>query len=78
MEQIVIQIQDHYKAKMLFELLTALDFVKIVKTSAQADEENQILAQDGGTDFFSCAGLWANRDISLQSLRQQAWPRQCT
>ncbi len=24
-------------------------------------------------NFFSCAGLWKNRDITLESLRQQAW-----
>lgn len=26
------------------------------------------------TNFFSCAGIWENRDIDQESLRSQAWP----
>jgi len=25
-------------------------------------------------DFFSCAGIWENRDINQESLRAKAWP----
>lgn len=25
------------------------------------------------TDFFNCAGIWENRDISLESIRAEAW-----
>ena len=32
MEQIVVQVKNKHKAKMLFELLTSLDFVNVVKT----------------------------------------------
>ena len=75
MEQIVVQVKDKHKAKMLFELLTALDFVNVVQTSEQEDEDNQTIIPEQVSDFFSLAGLWANRDISLQSIRQKAWPR---
>ncbi len=70
MEQIVVQVKDKHKAQMLYELLTALDFVNVVKTIEQKDEENQTPV----TDFFSFAGLWEDRDISLDSIRQKAWP----
>lgn len=76
MEQLLIQVRDEAKAKMLIDLLNALDFVDSVKTvglggtrKAQADlKEDQ--------DFFALAGLWAGREISLESIRQKAWPRQ--
>ena len=28
------------------------------------------------TDFFSMAGLWEGREVTLASIRQKAWPRQ--
>jgi hypothetical protein len=74
MEQIVVQVKDRYKAKMLIEILSALDFVNVVKTGEQEDEEGQTTLSEQSTDFFSFAGLWADRDISLQSIRQKAWP----
>ncbi len=70
MEQIIVQVKDKHKAHILYELLSALDFVNVVKTSEQEDEENQAAS----ADFFSFAGLWADRDISLQSIRRRAWP----
>jgi hypothetical protein len=27
-------------------------------------------------DFFSSAGLWANREVNAKELRKQAWNRQ--
>ncbi len=76
MEQIVVQVKNKHKAKMLFELLTSLDFVNVVKTSEQGDEVIQKTTSEKSLDFFSFAGLWANRDISVKSIRQKAWPRQ--
>jgi hypothetical protein len=75
MEQIVVQIRDKEKAKALFELLSALDFVE----SVEASETEAVEADATGAetlDFFSLAGLWQDRDISLDLIRQQAWPRQ--
>ncbi len=72
MEQIIVQVRDKEKARMLLELLAALDFVESVKTSrAEAATESQ----EYPSDFFALAGLWQERDTSLESIRQQAWPR---
>lgn len=60
---------------MLLELLKALDFVDLVKTSSEEELDSEP-SQDKVTDFFSMAGLWENRDINLETVRQQAWPRQ--
>ena len=74
MEQILIQVKNKEKAKILLELLKALDFVEFVKTDDA--EETGMSAEIETADFFSLAGLWEGRDITLESIRQQTWPRQ--
>lgn len=76
MEQIVIQVRDKDKAKILLELLTALDFVDSVKTSGLEETEVGSSTPEETPDFFAVAGLWQGRAISLESIRQKAWPRQ--
>lgn len=34
---------------------------------------NEYSANAEQEDFFSCAGLWKDRDITQESLREQAW-----
>jgi len=76
MERIVVQVKDREKAKMLMELLTALDFVDSVKASEIGEAEANLTTREEPLDFFSLAGLWQDREVSLESLRQKAWPRQ--
>ena len=76
MEQILIQVKSKEKARMLLELLKALDFVELVKSSSLEETETDTPTQETSLDFFSLAGLWEGRDITLESIRQQAWPRQ--
>jgi hypothetical protein len=78
MEQIVVQVRDKEKAKMLLELLTALDFVDSVKTSQVEEAEGDITNQEEEVDFFSLAGLWQDREVNLESIRHKAWPRQAS
>ncbi len=70
MEQIIIQVKDKFKAKMLVELLNDMNFVSDIKIFKQHTDTNQKI------DFFSFAGMWADRDVSLKSIRQKAWPGQ--
>ena len=76
MEQIVVQIRDKAKAKALSELLAALDFVDSVQTSQTEAAEVDSKTQEDQLDFFSLAGLWQDREVTLDSIRQKAWPRQ--
>jgi hypothetical protein len=76
MEQIVIELKDKAKAQMLYKLLSALDFVSSVKTSKSADIKTHAKKSKEQLDFFALAGLWSDREINLESLRKQAWPRQ--
>jgi hypothetical protein len=75
MEQIIIQVKDKEKAKLLLDLLTALDFVDSVSASSPTETEIQTVTPQP-VDFFALAGLWAGREITLTSIRQKAWPRQ--
>ncbi|MFZ5921106.1 MAG: hypothetical protein ACOYY3_08660 [Chloroflexota bacterium] len=72
MEQITIRIKDRKKAQKLLDFLKSLDFVESIseKESSLEEEVNTRLEQD----FFHLAGLWAGRDITLQSIREKAWP----
>jgi len=72
MEQFVIQVKNKEKAKILYELLASLDFVEFVRTVTKENDAEE------AEDFFALAGLWEGRDISLESIRQQAWPRQAS
>ena len=75
MESITITVKNEEKARMLSELLQALDFVTEVKlnwiSQPQTSEEN-----GEKSDFFALAGIWQDRQIELKDIRQQAWPRQ--
>ena len=75
MEQIIIRIKDKQKARRLIDLLAVLDFVDAIEA-----EETVISAADASQkesdDFFALAGLWQGRDISQETIRQHAWPRQ--
>lgn len=68
-------VKNEEKARMLSELLQALDFVTEVKFNQigqlPASEENGEKA-----DFFALAGIWEDRQIELEDIRRQAWPRQ--
>lgn len=70
MEQIVIQVKNKEKAKILYELLASLDFVEFVRTVTKENDTEEV------EDFFALAGLWEDRDLSQESIRQQAWPCQ--
>ena len=76
MQQIVVEVEDAAKAEMLLELLKALNFVNAVKASEKEHLQANITTLQETSDFFSLAGLWENREVSLESIRQKAWPRQ--
>lgn len=77
MQHIVVDVQDQEKADLLFELLDALDFVTFIRTEDMTNEDDtQDESSNHSREFFSYAGLWAERDITIHSIRQHAWPRQ--
>jgi hypothetical protein len=71
MEQIIIRIRDQKKAQTLIDFLKSLDFVETIN-EREFSETSESSADE--KDFFALAGLWAGRDISLKTIREQAWP----
>lgn len=69
MEQLIVQVTDKEKAKMLSEMLSALDFVY----SVNAIEDQKTTFINDEQDFFAVAGLWENRDVTVESIRKKAW-----
>lgn len=72
MEQIIIRIKDRKKAQTLVEFLKSLDFVESVTEKDLSGSERS--DPDREQEFFALAGLWAGRDVSLKTIREQAWP----
>lgn len=70
MEQITIHVKDKEKAELLLQLLRSLDFIDVVGI------EDHTVTEDSEADFFAMAGIWQGREITQESLRQMAWPRQ--
>ena len=71
MEQITIQVKNKRKAQALLDFLKALDFIEDVTASGFSIPKSK--SKEDGTDFFALKGLWAGRNISLESTRQKAW-----
>lgn len=67
-EQLIVQVADKEKAEMLFKILSALDFVNSVEVM-----EDKATISDNEQDFCSLAGLWENRNLTAESIRQQTW-----
>jgi hypothetical protein len=72
MEQITIHIRDARKAKALENFLKSLDYVEKVTTVALRDSS---ASRARNADFFALAGIWAGRDITLETLLYKAWPK---
>ena len=72
MEQITIRIKDRKKAQTLLDFLKSLDYIESVSEKDLPPEKPS--SENGEKDFFALAGLWAGREISIQSIREQAWP----
>jgi hypothetical protein len=75
MEQIIIRIKDKQKARRLIDLLAVLDFVDSIEAEEAVSPIGDDTTQEATDDFFALAGLWQGRDISQETIRQQAWPR---
>jgi len=71
MEQITIQVKNKQKAQALINFLQALDFIEEVSA-----KESVLQPKGKGNEheFFALAGLWAGRNVTLDSIRQKAWP----
>lgn len=72
MERVIVEINDKTKAQLLVEMLSSMDFVQSVITVQKKSVRKQT---DTASDFFALAGIWADRDVNIDSIRSKAWPR---
>jgi hypothetical protein len=72
MEQITIQVKSRQKAQALLNFLKTLDYIENVKTNHLSFFQTKDKVNED--DFFNLAGLWARRDVTLESIREKAWP----
>ena len=73
MTQLIVQVSNLEKGRLLYELLASLDFV----TRIESDLSNQAIVEKQDSepaDFFTLLGSWQGREISQEQIRQQAWP----
>ncbi len=73
MQEITVQIKDKAKARMLSEFLIALDFVSSVRISGEKTTKTAAKQPNETSDFFALAGLRSGRDVTLESIRKQAY-----
>lgn len=74
METIKITVRDKKHARMLADLARELNFV----TSVESLEDDSVSAIPKGKfssdeEFLSMCGLWKDRDITVEKIREQAW-----
>jgi hypothetical protein len=73
MEEITIRIRDQKKAQTLIDFLRSLDYIESI-TEKELSGVSESDAANQENEFFALAGLWEGRDISLRTIREQAWP----
>ncbi len=67
--KVVINITDNKKGKTLIEFLKELPFVNLDKV-----DDDKKLNNNGKIDgFYELFGIWKNRKITKESLRESAW-----
>lgn len=68
METLTIKVKSKEHLLFLYKILKSFDFVELPEIEKTSDKKVT-------HDFFSSAGLWKGRDISQESLRNNAWKK---
>ncbi len=63
--RIILEVEDNKEGRALMKFLKQLSFVRI--------EEIQKQRRKKGLKFEEIFGLWRNRDITKEKLREKAW-----
>ncbi len=68
MNTITLAIKDKEKFLPLLKVLQELDIVEIHPLTEQKGKNHK-------HDFFKSAGLWKDRSITVEQLREEAWSK---
>jgi len=66
MQKITLTVKDDSKIKFFLELIKQFDFIEVQRSAKRKTDDY---------NFFASAGLWKNRNIDSNQLREQAWKR---
>lgn len=69
MNTVTVSVKDSSKLDLFIKILEQFDFVEIQTSKKKKVSHKQ------KHDFFKSAGRWKNRDITIEELRTQAWPK---
>ena len=65
MHKLVLKIKNNKNYKMFLDMLEHIDFVEL--------EEKKINYQKSGQSLNKLYGMWKDRNIDLQTIRDKAW-----
>ncbi len=70
----------HIKNNKALEILKSLeniDFIEFIDKESEMTQIKKIKKRDkkDDEDFFGLAGIWKDRDITIESIREKAWKR---
>ena len=68
MKKLQITVSDEQTKNLVIRLLHSIDGVVI-------SEKRSVHAPDPASSLKSLAGIWKDRDVSLQDIRNKAWKR---
>ncbi len=78
MTSLVIQIKDNKVMKIL-NSLKDIDLISFIeeKKSLKKEELYKLKPRNssGLDDFFDLVGIWKDRDININTIRNRAWPK---
>ncbi len=66
MQKITVTVTDDSKVNFFMELIQQFDFIEVQPAKEKRRDTY---------NFFDSTGLWKDRDITGDQLRQQAWKR---
>ena len=72
MKQVTLNVADN-KLQTFLTFIEDLNYIEVVEAS---DTSTKPPAEETShpDDFMSLAGMWEDRDISVEELRAKAWP----
>ncbi len=72
MDTITLKIKNKRKLNHFLAFLKDLDFVEVLQDPLSVERNEAATDED---NFFALAGMWEDRDITAEELREKAWPR---
>jgi len=64
------------KALSILKSLAGINFIEVENKNDTTMSENKEEHQTGKNNFFQLKGIWKNRDVNINEIRDKAWKRE--